>query len=63
MKLTDSEIEFISTCTDGIRCAMDYHDSHMAPAEAMGFDISAHERRYAELKAEHDRLVNEWEGA
>ena len=60
--LTESEIKHLATSPDGLTAAMDYHDLQMTQGEPMGFDCSAHQKRYDELKAERDRLKDEWEG-
>ena len=41
---------------------MDYHDLQMTEGEPMGFDCSAHQRRYDELKAERDKIKAAWDG-
>lgn len=56
MKLTDAEIDYIASSPDGLSVAMDYHDLQICKVDAMGFDISYHKQRYAELKAEWDKI-------
>lgn len=59
MTLTEKEVAFLSECPHGLNIVMDYHDQQMTMAEAMGLDISFHKQRYAELKAERDRMLDE----
>jgi hypothetical protein len=61
MKLTEQEIEWLSTSPQGLRVAAEYHDLQATQGEPMGFDCTAHNERHAELKAEADRIQTEWE--
>jgi hypothetical protein len=61
MQLTENEIKHISECPDGLELAMAYHDLQMTQGEPMGFDCSANQKRYEELKAERERIINAWE--
>lgn len=59
--LTENEIKHISSCPSGLSVVMDYHDLQMTLGEPMGFDCSANQKRYDELKVERDRIRKEWE--
>ena len=60
MILTPEELAYIASHPDGIRLAMDFHETQQTGGEAMGHDGSAHETRFFELAAMHDKVLQEW---
>lgn len=63
MKLTEKEIEWLSTSPQGLRVAAEYHDLQATQGEPMGFNCSGHNRRHDELLTEAARIETEWESS